>query len=124
MPSFRVTFRGCIQDSEEYGSNEDYMVSRVFFTLAVDGEVVGNFSADLKQVVGGDLERGDIDVSAPSGYDGPFDAQKFSDAVRDYFHGLVRHHRREIHIAGVGYVRMHNNRFDVERVFEFDSHND
>jgi hypothetical protein len=121
MPSFRVTFRGCVQDSEEYGSNDDYMVSRVFFTLAVDGEVVGDFSADLKQVAGGDVERGDIQVSRPSGYDGPFDAQKFSDAIRDYFLGLVKHHRRAIQIAGVGYVRMHNNRFDVEQVFEFDS---
>ena len=123
MPSFKVTFRGCLPDLQEYGSNDDYVVSRVFFTLAVDGAVVGDFSADVKQVVGGDAERADIEVSAPSGYDGPFEAQKFSDAVKNYFCDLVGSQGRGIGIAGVGYVRMPNNRLDVERVFEFESRN-
>ena len=33
MKKARVTFRKCIQDSQEYGSNNEYMVSRVFFDL-------------------------------------------------------------------------------------------
>lgn len=123
MPSFKVTFRGCLQDLDESDRNDDYMLSRVFFTLEVDGEVVGDFSAEVKQVVGSSVERGDIEVSAPSGYDGPLDSQKFSDAVRDYFQGLIEHHDRAIRIAGVGYVRMRNKRFDDERVFEFESRN-
>jgi len=123
MPSYKVTFRGCLQDLDESDRNDDYVLSRVFFTLEVDGDVVGDFSAEVKQVVGGEAERGDIEVSLPSGYGGQLDTQKFSDAVRDYFHGLIEHHARAVRIAGVGYLRTRNKRFDNERVFEFESHN-
>jgi len=121
MASFKLTFRSCIRDSEEFGSNDDQMVSRVFFTLAVDGTVVGDFSADLKQFVPEGGESGQIEVVTPIGFDGSFDTEQFVDAVRDYFDDLVGHHRRKVHIAGVGYVRARNKRYDVERVFEFDS---
>ncbi len=36
MPKIRVTFKECIQDSREYGSDDEYMVSRMSVDIAVD----------------------------------------------------------------------------------------
>jgi hypothetical protein len=38
MPKFKVTFHEVIQDSQVIGNNDDHMVSRLFFSLEVDGK--------------------------------------------------------------------------------------
>ena len=35
MSKATVNFHRCIQDSQDYGSNDEHMVSRVFFDLEV-----------------------------------------------------------------------------------------
>jgi hypothetical protein len=119
MPAFKVTFHRCMQDSQEFGSDNEYMVSRVFFTLEVDGERKGDFSANLKQVVGSDAQTGEIEVSQPNGYDGPFDHQGFSNSAREYFRGLVGPQGQGIHIAAGRNVRMYNNEFRKDTEFRF-----
>jgi hypothetical protein len=47
------------------------MVSRLFFTLRI-GDKEFNLSADIKQAIGSDFEKGSIEVSRPKGYAGPF----------------------------------------------------
>jgi hypothetical protein len=121
MAEFRVIFHECIQDSQEYGSNDEHMVSRVFFSLEVDGRRVGDFSADLKQVVGGDIEHGEIEVGPPHNYDGPFDHTQFAEAARKYFRSLVGSQGTGIRMEGSTNVRMRNNRFRKEAEFRFTS---
>jgi hypothetical protein len=58
MPKFKVTFHEVIQDSQVFGSNDEHMVSRVFFSLEVDGKRPGDFYADLKQAVGNEFTSG------------------------------------------------------------------
>lgn len=53
MARIRITFNRCIQDSQEYGSDDEHMVSRVFFNIQVNGEGKGEFTSDIKQTVGG-----------------------------------------------------------------------
>ena len=118
MPKFKVTFHQLIQDSQDYGSDDDQMVSRVFFSLNVDGRPIGNFTADLKQVVGSDFETGDIEVGPPTNYDGPFDHQGFGDAARRYFRSLIGQ-GSAIHFVGVRNLRMRNNRINREAEFTF-----
>jgi hypothetical protein len=95
------------------------MVSRVFFSLYVDGTKAGDFSADLKQVVGGKYDSGDIEVSKPLGYDGAFNHQNFSEAAKKYFLSLVGPHGSGIRITGGGNIRMRNNRFGQETRYDF-----
>jgi len=38
MPPARIVFSELIQDSQDYGSDDEYMVSRVFFVLEFEGE--------------------------------------------------------------------------------------
>jgi hypothetical protein len=52
MPILELTFEGCVQDSEEYGSGPERMVSRVFFWIRRDGETLGDFRAELNDATG------------------------------------------------------------------------
>ena len=74
-------FVSCVQGSQEYGSTDQHMVSRVFFWLAVGGRRHDNLHVDVKQVAGGDYEKDPLEVSRPYGYDGPFNYEAFRDEV-------------------------------------------
>jgi hypothetical protein len=117
MPILELTFEGCVQDSEEYGSGPERMVSRVFFWIRRDGETLGDFRAELNdatgyrffrrrfeppelytgpilhaeivQPVGEDFQTGRIAIGAPSGYSGPFDQTEFARAATDYFRSVM-----------------------------------
>jgi hypothetical protein len=127
MPRVKVTFRECIQDSQEYGSTDEHMVSRVWIDIAVDGKNQGEFVADLKQTVGSDFETGPIEVSRPievstqKPYRGPFDQNRFAEEAAGYFRGLVGSGASGIRIGGGSNIRMRNNRFGYRKVIEFDA---
>ena len=127
MAKIKITFHKCIQDSQEYGSNDEYMVSRIFFSLEVTKiennvakvDKYDNLYADLKQVIGGKFERNPIEVSPPylsSGepYSGVMNYQAFRNAAEDYFRGLVGTKASGIHIGGGSNIRMYNNLFMKE----------
>ena len=73
-----VIFTKCVQDSQDYGSDDEHMVSRVFFDIQIDGEVHRDLHCDIKQVVGSSYETGDIEVGRPAGYRAPFNYTAFS----------------------------------------------
>ena len=52
MATTRIYLHQLIQDSRDYGSNDEHMVSRVFFDLEVDGKRYTGLHADIKQTVG------------------------------------------------------------------------
>ena len=115
--SVELTFEGCVQDAEEYGSSSDRMVSRLFFWIRREGAPAGNFSQDLQRVagdrfakrrieppegytgpmlwaevrqrVGDDFETGPIEVGPPVGHGGPFDQAAFARLAADYFRAVT-----------------------------------
>jgi len=119
MPKYKVTFHEAIQDSQTFGSNDEHMVSRVFFSLVVDGERAGNFYANLKQTVGTEFNSSDIEVSPPHEYDGPLDYAQFSEAARDYFSRQFGTEGSAIRFSGGGNIRMRDNRSQQEREYDF-----
>ncbi|MDP2951702.1 MAG: hypothetical protein Q8O76_00110, partial [Chloroflexota bacterium] len=84
MSKAKVTFHKLLQDSQQVGSDDQHMVSRVFFTLEVDGKPIGDLHADLKQAVGSDIEKGHIEVGFPEGYKGPFNYGAFAGGATKY----------------------------------------
>lgn len=66
-----ITFTKCIQDSQDYGSDDEHMASRVFFDLEMDGQTHPGLHVDVKQVVGSSYETGDIEVGRPAGFREP-----------------------------------------------------
>jgi len=128
MPKVRVTFKECIQDSREYGSDDEYMVSRVSVDIAVDRADQGRFMADLKQAVGTDFDTGSIEVGWPvdvethKPYRGPFDQTRFAEAATKYFRELLGSDGWAIKLwPDRTNVRMQGNRFIRKKVVEFDA---
>ncbi len=121
MAKVKMTFQKFIQDSQEYGSNDEHMVSRVFFNIEVDGENKGEFSADVKQSVGGDYETTPLEVDVPKDYKGPLNYQSFRQAVEDYYRSQVGSSGHGIHIAGGANIRMYNNTFIATKIIEFET---
>ena len=115
--AIELTFEGCVQDAQGYGSDAERMVSRLFFWIRADGGPRGDFRADLARVagdhfgrstiappegytgpiyyaevrqrVGEDFETGHIEIGAPVGYAGPFDQAAFARHASEYFHALM-----------------------------------
>jgi len=128
MAKVKVNFHECIQDSQEYGSDDEHMVSRIFFSIEVNGErYKERYHADLKQLVGGKFEENPIEVSLPSDssgkpYSGPMNYKAFQEAAEAYFRKLVGSKALGIHIeGGASNIRMRNNRFVVEHSIEFEA---
>jgi len=119
MARVKISFQRCVQDSQEYGSNDEHMVSRVFFNMEVDGATKRDFSVDVKQVVGGDYETTPLEVSVPENYKGPY--EPFRQAVENYYRGLIGSSSHGIRISGGSNIRMYNNIFAVTKIVEFDT---
>ncbi len=120
MKKAKVVFHKCIQDSQDYGSDDEHMVSRVFFTLEIEGKRYENLHADIKQAVGSNFESDPIEICLPEGYKGPINYAVFRDAVERYYRNLVGSQGRMIHIVGSTNVRMRNNTFVQPAIVEFD----
>lgn len=89
MPRATLTFQRLHQDSQDFGSDNDHMVSRVFFSLQTGERSFPNLHADVKQTVGSDYNTAPLEVSAPTGYDGPMDHDAFRAAAEHYYRGCV-----------------------------------
>jgi hypothetical protein len=115
----RVTFYKCIQDSQDYGSDDEHMVSRIFFFIEID-EKRFDLHADIKQTVGSSFETGPIEVRLPEYYRGPINYDAFRDAAEKYYRSLVGSLGRGISIQGGTNIRMRNNIFIQEMTAEFE----
>lgn len=107
-----ITLHRLIQDSQNYGSNDEHMVSRVFFDLTIDGKKYEGLFADVKQSVGSSFESSAVEVSSPSNYKGPFNHDAFSNIVVKYYRSLVGASGSGIHIQGGSNIRVRNNTVD------------
>ena len=95
MPTVSIQFKELIQDSQNYGSNDQQMVSRVFFDLQVGEKRYPGAHANIRQKVGA-AASDPIEVSPPAGYAGPFDLGKFQAEVEGYFRSVVGKSRSRI----------------------------
>lgn len=120
MTNAQVIFRRLVQDSQDYGSNDEHMVSRAFFDLNIGDKAYQNLSVDIKQQVGSNFETSPLEISQPIGYNGPFNHQAFRDAVEKYYRSLVGSSGSGIRISGgASNIRMRNNTFVQEMHVEF-----
>ena len=121
MARAKLFIQQLIQDSQDFGSDDEHMVSRVFFDLEVDGHRHSGLSANIKQTVGTPYETAPLEVSRPAGYEGPFNHAAFQNIVEQYYRSLVGGQGGGIRIgAGSSNIRMRNNRFIQPATAEFD----
>jgi len=116
----KITFQKCLQDSQDLGSDDEHMVSRIYFSLEISGNTYENLYVDIKQTVGSDFETGPIEVGSPVGYKGPFNYKAFRESAENYYRGLVGSQVRGIRIQGGSNIRMRNNTFVQNMNIEFE----
>lgn len=109
-----------IQDSQEYGSDDEHMVSRAFFSIDVAGNVTEEAYVDIKQSIGTDFKSAPLEVSKPVGCSGPFNYEAFRQAAEAYYRSLVGSQGSGIHIEGGSNIRMQNNTFIQQAQTEFE----
>jgi len=95
MPKVTIQFKELVQDSQNYGSDEKQMVSRVFFDLTVGEKRYPGAHANVTQKVGA-VAPGLLEISGPAGYTGPFDQRKFQAEVETYFRSVIGQSRSRI----------------------------
>jgi len=120
----KVTFHKFIQDYQELGSqnvDDDFMTSRVFFTLEVEGKKFEDMYAEVKQPYGTNYEKEPVEVSAPIGsYRGHWSHTRFAEAVERYYRDLIGSQGRAIRIGAGSRVHMVNNVIVQERTIELE----
>ena len=84
-----VTFRRCLVNAPEYGSDDNHVGSRVFFDLHREGREFVNVYVDVKQATGEGAEREPLVVTPPHGYDGPLNVPVFHSLVEFYYRQAV-----------------------------------
>ena len=121
MPKMKITFSQLIQDSQDFGGDDEHMVSRAFFSIDFNEKYYEECTVDLKQIVGSNIETSPIEVSNLQGYKGPMDRTEFQNCVENYFRSNVGSKGSGIHFGGgSGTVRMRHNIFQVTKVVEFE----
>jgi hypothetical protein len=111
MTTALVTLTDVIQDSQDLGSNDDHMVSRLFFNLTIGDQHYPGLHVDVKQTVGSSFETAALEVSHPVGYRGPMNHEALRTIVEDYYRSQIGGAGSAIHIGpGVSNLRMQNNR--------------
>ena len=118
MATMRVNFASCVQDSRDYGSDDQYVVSRVFFSIWCGGQRYTGLYSDIKHPVDADIETNLLEITLPHGYDGPISSAAFRRSVGQYYRSLIG---RGVLGARIGEscTRMCDNTFLVPRSFEF-----
>ena len=113
----KVNFSSCVHDSEDYGSDAQFIVSRVFFSIWCEGLRYSGLYADIKHPVDADFETVPFAITLPHGYDGPISREGFRRAVVQYYRMLVGDDGVGIH-TGNGELRMRDHTFLLPRSFE------
>jgi len=121
MSKAKIIFYKCIQDSQDYGSDDKHMVSRVFFNLEIGEETFEGLYANIKQTVGSDYDTAPLEVSAPHGYEGAFNHHAFRDCAEKFYRSCIGSEATGIRIGkGAHGIRMRNNVIGKEMVCEFE----
>src|ERR1700730_13060120 len=89
MPYAIMTLTQIVQDSQDYGSADEHMVSRVFSGLEVEDHSYPGLHVDVKQTVGSSFEIAPLEVSAPVGYRGPMNHDALRQAVEGYYRSYI-----------------------------------
>ena len=113
MADAKINFTKLIQDSQEYGSDDQHMVSRAFFSIEVEGNKPVDSYVDIKQTVGTDFETAKLEVSSPSDYEGPYNYMAMRQLAEHYYRSLVGKSGSGISIQGGSNIRMSNNTFSA-----------
>ncbi len=118
MKKAKITFFRCIQNSQEYGSDDEHMISRISFELQEPNGKILFLHSNIKQTVGSDFEAGPLEVSLPDQFKESIDYGTFRNAAEQYYRSCVGKGGKGINIQGGKNIRMYNNTIDLRMTCE------
>lgn len=83
-----VTFRRCVQNARDAGSDGQQVASRIYFDLDLDGHRHTDVTLDIKHPLG---KIAPLEVSRPHGYTGPGEFDELRDAAAAYYRKVAGH---------------------------------
>ena len=110
----QIDFYKCIQDSQDFGSNNEHCISRIFFKITI-GEKVEEFFANVNQPYGSNFsyEYDPVEISNPFNQEIPFNYHEFRDEAEKYYRMCVCANANGIQIVASSNIRMRNNTFNM-----------
>lgn len=121
MLKAKLFFLRIHQDSQELGSTDEHMVSRVFFDVLVRKKLHRGLYADVKQTVGTSYESAPLEVSFPPGFKGPLNYRQFRAFVEAYYRRAVGPTGMGLCVGVSAVVRVKNNVFSFPWVVDFEA---
>lgn len=109
MVKAQIMFHKCFQNAQEYGSKDEYLVSRVFFSLQLPDKRIDDLYVDVKQTVGATFESGTLEIGLPQGFKDTINHALFRNAVEKYYRSLVGSTGSAIKITSGSNIRMFDN---------------
>jgi len=117
MSKVTIRFYKIIQNYQEIGTNDECMLSRIYFDLEIDSKRYADLYVDVKQVVGEPYETAPLEVGPVQGnYRGPFNHEAFQKEAETYYRETFK---RSIGIGQETNVVMENNAFHQEKIIKF-----
>ena len=90
MAIAKLFFKGVLQNSQDYGNNDEHMISHVIFDLEIEGKRHENLYATIKQPVGSSFESANLEIYRPINYKGHlFNYTPYRSKVESYFRGII-----------------------------------
>jgi hypothetical protein len=120
MVKGKLIFTKIVQDSQEYGSDDGHMVSRVFFSVELGEKIHKGLYTNIKQTVGSNYETAPLEVSFSRGYKGPLDYGVFREHVERYYRDSFGLSGRMIRMGPGVNLRMRNNIVLMTRVIDIE----
>lgn len=114
-----VTFRSCIVNEPAARTDDQTMGSRVYFALVVDGRQYSDLYVDVQEPLGMTADQQPLKVTAPQGYDGPFNFPVFRASLEFYYKNAVGGQAWVSMLRGIrGTTERHQVQQDMQVQFE------
>ena len=104
----RLEFTNLNYDSQELGSTEEQIVSRIFFDLYVRGDIHMGLFSDVRQVAGTNIDHASLEISLPPLLKDVINRQEFQDRVQENYREAVRSNGLGSQVSLDPPIRMHH----------------
>jgi hypothetical protein len=125
MTTATLTFQKLIQEAQDVSStdpNQNYVLSKAFFSLEVGDNHYADMSVILRQPFGTDYTKEAVEVEKPFGsYAGNWDHNAFRKIVEDYYRSAIGSQGRAMKIGpGSENVRMRGNTIVFSKSYQLE----
>ena len=106
----KIEFYKCIQDSQELGSDNEHVISKIFFSFTFN-EKTSHYCPNIHQSYGSNFsyESDPLQVTNPFPIGFLINYEQFRNSAESYYRMCVGEHGFGIRISGGTNIRMMNN---------------